>query len=74
MRSEHWIVVKGKGVVTINDNNFELGEGESIDIVKGTAHRILNPSETPLVFIEIQMGDYFGEDDIIRFEDDFERI
>ncbi len=74
MRSEHWIVVKGKGVVTINDNNFELGEGESIDIVKGAAHRILNPDEIPLVFIEIQMGDYFGEDDIIRFEDDFGRI
>jgi mannose-6-phosphate isomerase len=72
-RSEHWVVVTGRGVVTLNNNIFELGEGQSVDIVKGAAHRILNPGETPLVFIEIQMGDYFGEDDIIRLEDDFGR-
>lgn len=73
-RSEHWIIVSGKGVVTLNNNNYELGEGASIDIRKGVAHRIANPGDSPLVFIEIQMGDYFGEDDIIRLEDDFGRI
>ena len=72
-RSEHWIVVTGRGVVNVNSNNFELGEGASIDIVKRAAHRISNPGSSPLVFIEIQMGDYFGEDDIIRLEDDFGR-
>jgi mannose-6-phosphate isomerase-like protein (cupin superfamily) len=72
-RSEHWIVVTGTGVVTVNGNNVELGEGASIDIPKGAAHRISNPGDSPLVFIEIQTGDYFGEDDIIRLEDDFGR-
>jgi mannose-6-phosphate isomerase-like protein (cupin superfamily) len=72
-RSEHWIVITGTGVVTVNGNNAELGEGASIDIPKGSAHRISNPGDSPLVFIEIQMGDYFGEDDIIRLEDDFGR-
>jgi mannose-6-phosphate isomerase-like protein (cupin superfamily) len=72
-RSEHWIVATGRGIATVNGNNFELGEGASIDIPKGSAHRISNPGDSPLVFIEIQMGDYFGEDDIVRLEDDFGR-
>ncbi len=72
-RSEHWIIISGKGVVTLNDNNHELNEGSTIDIIKGAAHRITNPGDSPLIFIEIQMGDYFGEDDIIRLEDDFGR-
>jgi mannose-6-phosphate isomerase-like protein (cupin superfamily) len=72
-RSEHWIIVSGRGVVTLNNNNYDLGEGESIDIMKGAAHRIANPGDSPLIFIEIQMGDYFGEDDIVRLEDDFGR-
>lgn len=73
-RSEHWFVVSGKGVATLNGTDYELGEGDSIDIAKGSAHRISNPYETPLVFIEVQMGDYFGEDDIVRMEDDFGRV
>jgi len=73
-RSEHWLIISGKGVVTLNNNNYELGEGGSIDIMKGVAHRITNPGDSPLIFIEIQMGDYFDEDDIIRLEDDYGRI
>jgi mannose-6-phosphate isomerase-like protein (cupin superfamily) len=72
-RSEHWIIVSGMGIVTLNNNNYELREGGSIDIMKGAAHRIANPGDSPLIFIEIQMGDYFGEDDIVRLEDDFGR-
>ncbi len=72
-RFEHWIIVSGRGLITLNDNNFELIEGGSIDIIKGAAHRITNPGDSPLIFIEIQMGDYFGEDDIVRLEDDFGR-
>ena len=74
-RSEHWLVVRGTAKVTLNGSDFLVKTGEAVDIAAGTAHRVENPdtSET-LVFIEIQTGDYFGEDDIIRFEDDFGRV
>lgn len=73
-RSEHWHIVDGKAIVTLNDNTIPLEAGESVDIPKGTAHRIQNPDPNhELVFIEVQRGDYFGEDDIERLEDDFGR-
>jgi mannose-6-phosphate isomerase-like protein (cupin superfamily) len=74
-RSEHWFVVRGTAKVTLNGSDFLVKTGEAVDIAAGTAHRVENPhaSET-LVFIETQTGDYFGEDDIIRFEDDFGRV
>ena len=72
-RSEHWHVVSGTAQVTRDSEQIHLTDGESIDIPVGAAHRVLNPTEVPLVFIEIQRGDYFGEDDIERLEDDFGR-
>ncbi|MGO9565899.1 MAG: glycosyltransferase [Desulfomonilaceae bacterium] len=72
-RSEHWHVVSGTAQVTRDSDQIHLNAGESIDIPAGAAHRAMNPSEVPLVFIEVQRGDYFGEDDIERLEDDFGR-
>ncbi|MDY6934373.1 MAG: phosphomannose isomerase type II C-terminal cupin domain [Spirochaetota bacterium] len=72
-RSEHWHVVDGAGLVTLNDRDVDISGGESVDIGKETLHRIKNIGDSNLVFIEVQRGDYFGEDDIERFEDDFGR-
>ena len=73
-RAEHWFVVQGTAKVTLNDVQILVNSGNAIDIGIGDAHRVENPdtAET-LVFIETQTGDYFGEDDIERLEDDFGR-
>jgi mannose-6-phosphate isomerase len=74
-RNEHWFVVAGTAKVTLNDETIFVETDKTIDIKIGDAHRVENPSETEdLIFIEIQRGDYLGEDDIIRLEDDFGRI
>lgn len=74
-RAEHWYVVRGIAKVTLNDSQILLKSGESLDIACGDAHRIENPDDSQmLILIETQMGDYFGEDDIERLEDDFGRI
>jgi len=73
-RSEHWHMINGKALVTLNDKQIPLKKGESVDIPAGAAHRIKNTGLENLVFIEIQQGDYFGEDDIERLEDDFGRV
>lgn len=73
-RSEHWHIVKGKAVVTLDGRQIELQAGESVDIPLGTAHRIANVGSEDLVFIEVQRGDYLGEDDIERLEDDYGRV
>ena len=73
-RSEHWYIVFGNAVVTLDVEEIRLKEGESIDIPLGTAHRISNESSEDVVFIEVQRGEYFGEDDIERLEDDFGRV
>jgi len=73
-RSEHWYVVKGMGVITIDDKMIEARPGRAVDIPAGTKHRVKNTGDKPLVFIEVQTGDYFGEDDIERFKDDFGRV
>lgn len=73
-RSEHWHIVRGSGVVTIEGEERAVGVGDSVDIPAGAAHRLYNPAQTELVVIEIQRGEYFGEDDIERLEDDFGRI
>jgi mannose-6-phosphate isomerase-like protein (cupin superfamily) len=74
-RSEHWHVVSGEAVVTLDDSRLPLAAGDSVDIPCGVRHRIENPGANgDLVFIEVQRGDYFGEDDIVRYEDDFGRI
>jgi mannose-6-phosphate isomerase-like protein (cupin superfamily) len=72
-RAEHWVMVKGDALVTLDDKHFQLSKGMSIDIPVGTAHRIENTGGEDLAFIEIQQGTYFGEDDIERLEDDFGR-
>ena len=72
-RAEHWYVVAGVAVVTRDDDRIELTAGDAVDIPLGAAHRIHNPGKGPLVFIEVQRGDYFGEDDIERLEDDYGR-
>lgn len=72
-RAEHWFVVAGEGLVTLDGDTVEVHTGEAIDIPRGAAHRIQNTGPTPLVFVEVQHGDYFGEDDIVRLEDDYGR-
>jgi len=72
-RSEHWYVIEGGAVVTRDGEDLELPAGRSIDIPVGTWHRIKNTCSGNVVFIEIQTGDYFGEDDIERSEDDYGR-
>ena len=72
-RSECWTIVEGEGIVTIDGIEKKIIKGESIKIELGTKHRIYNSSEEQLIFIEVQTGLYFGEDDIIRIEDDYNR-
>ncbi len=74
-RSEHWFVVRGIAKVTLNGKEFLVKKGEDVNVPVGTAHRVENPdAEELLIFIETQTGDYFGEDDIERLEDDFGRM
>ena len=73
-RSEHWVIVKGIALITCGDKVFKLRENESTYIPKGETHRIENHEKAPLEIIEIQTGSYLGEDDIIRLEDDYQRI
>ena len=72
-RSEHWFVVSGNGRVTLDGAELDVVAGESVDIPAGTRHRMHNRSSGDLVFIEVQHGTYFGEDDIVRVEDDYGR-
>ncbi len=72
-RSEHWVVVRGKVQVTRNDDIFDLGVNESTYVAIGDVHRIANPFDEPAHVIEVQCGDYLGEDDIVRLEDDYGR-
>lgn len=72
-RAEHWFVLRGTAKVTLNDVEILVKTGEAIDIPLEAKHRVENPNDELLVFIEIQQGDYLGEDDIVRFEDDFGR-
>jgi glycosyltransferase involved in cell wall biosynthesis len=72
-RREHWYVVKGQGVVTIDAKEITLNKGDNIDIPLGSKHRMTNNTLNEMSFIEVQLGDYFGEDDIERFEDKYGR-
>src|ERR1044071_5255479 len=72
-RAEHWFVVGGTAKVTLDGREHTVGTGEAIDIPIGTAHRVENPGADNLIFIEVQRGNYLGEDDIVRLEDDFGR-
>ncbi|NTW47184.1 MAG: mannose-1-phosphate guanylyltransferase/mannose-6-phosphate isomerase, partial [Chlorobaculum sp.] len=73
-RAEHWIVVTGKALVTVGDRQVPLEANESIYIPLQEKHRLENPGEEPLELIEVQSGEYLGEDDIVRFEDHYGRL
>ena len=72
-RSEHWVVVSGKALVEIEGEKKLLNKNESAYIPLGSKHRLSNPGNSPLILIEVQSGDYFGEDDIVRFKDKYGR-
>ena len=73
-RAEHWVVVAGTAQVTVNDQVKALRANESIYIPLGAVHRLENLSNVPLILIEVQTGSYLGEDDIVRYEDSYQRV
>jgi len=73
-RSEHWTVVSGRAKVTVGEREMMLEVNQSVEIPVNTKHRLENPGSEPIAIIEVQCGEYFGEDDIIRFEDRYGRI
>ncbi len=72
-RDEHWFIIEGEGVVVLDEKEIKVNKGQSIDIPAGTKHRMKNISNENIFLLEIQTGTYFGEDDIIRYEDDYGR-
>ncbi len=72
-RDEHWLIVSGEGVFTLNAEEIILGKRQSIDIPRGALHRVLNTGKADLVIVEVQTGEYFDESDIERLEDDYGR-
>ena len=73
-RSEHWYLVAGEGIVTLDERAIPLTAGGAVDIPGGAAHRIENRGPGDVIFIEVQTGEYFGEDDIERLADDYGRV
>ena len=73
-RSEHWTVVSGKATITLDQKEFDLGVNESVYIPLQAIHRIANKTNSVVEIIEVQCGGYLGEDDIVRFEDNYGRI
>ncbi|NPU85566.1 MAG: phosphomannose isomerase type II C-terminal cupin domain [Syntrophaceae bacterium] len=72
-RAEHWFVIRGEGTVTLDVREISVKAGDAMDIPQGALHRIFNSGSGDLVYIEVQTGDYFGEDDIERLADDYGR-
>lgn len=72
-RSERWVVVSGIATCTVGKRQSVAGEGETIDVPRGAVHRIANDHDEGLIIIEVQLGPYTGEDDIVRLEDDYGR-
>jgi mannose-6-phosphate isomerase len=72
-RSEHWVVVSGTAICTIDDETRTAVPGQSVDVPVGARHRLANPGADMLVVIEVQRGAYTGEDDIVRLQDDYGR-
>jgi len=73
-RQEHWVVVEGNADVVRGNEELKLSKGEHIHIPRETNHRLGNSGESLLVIIEVQLGDYLGEDDIVRLADDYRRL
>lgn len=72
-RAEHWVVVQGTARITIDEREFDLHPGQHCDIALGQVHRLANLTATPVEIIEVQLGAYLGEDDIVRLQDDYGR-
>jgi mannose-6-phosphate isomerase len=72
-RAEHWFVVAGTAEAVLDGRSVRLGPGDAVDVPKGAPHRVANTGGDPLVFVEVQVGEYFGEDDIERLDDDYGR-
>ena len=73
-RAEHWVVVLGQAQVTVGDQELTLAVGEHVDIGVGQLHRLANRSDQAVEIVEVQFGDYLGEDDIVRLSDDYGRV
>lgn len=73
-RSEAWTIVEGAGVITLDGKESEYIKGQTVLIPQGVKHRIENKGKEKVVFIEVQTGSYFGEDDIVRIQDDYNRV
>jgi mannose-6-phosphate isomerase-like protein (cupin superfamily) len=73
-REEHWIITQGGPDITLDEVTQTYRAGDYIFIPKQTKHRIANTGQHPVEFIEVQRGEYFGEDDIVRFQDDYDRV
>jgi mannose-6-phosphate isomerase-like protein (cupin superfamily) len=73
-REEHWIITQGHGTVTLNDAQVKVKAGDTVHIHTEMKHRLENTGDTLLELVEIQLGDSFAEDDIVRFDDDYDRV
>ena len=73
-RSEHWVVIRGVAEIVNGDKNLTLRENQSTYIPQGTKHRLINHGSIPLEIIEVQTGEYLGEDDIVRYDDNYGRV
>jgi mannose-1-phosphate guanylyltransferase/mannose-6-phosphate isomerase len=73
-RAENWVMAQGQARVTLGERTVDLEKRQSVFIPEKTKHRVENPGKEDLVFIEVQTGTYLGEDDITRYQDDFNRI
>ena len=72
-RAEKWVIVQGTGTVTLGEKDISVKVGSVIEIAKEEVHRMANTGREPLIFVETQLGDYLGEDDIERLQDDYKR-
>lgn len=72
-RAENWVIVQGRALFTLDDREYPLEPRQSVFIPQRGRHRIENPGTEDLVFVEVQTGSYLGEDDIVRYQDDFNR-
>ncbi len=72
-RAEHWFIIAGIGIAVVEGHEIGIHAGSTVDIAIGQLHRVRNSGDEELIFIEVQTGTYFGEDDIERVEDDFGR-
>lgn len=73
-RLEHWHAISGRAIVIREEKEIAFSAGESMDIPQGAWHRVQNEEDSPFIFIEVQTGAYFGEDDVERREDDYGRV